>query len=76
MLHIVQSLLSENIMIREQNDLHLECITCRAPFVVSAAEQQFFAMRALACPRRCKPCRAARKAQYGATTQPTMIAGE
>jgi CxxC-x17-CxxC domain-containing protein len=43
-------------------DKELRCVTCGAEFIFSAAEQQFHAARGLTHePRRCRPCRQARR---------------
>jgi CxxC-x17-CxxC domain-containing protein len=46
-------------------DKTLVCADCNQEFVFSASEQQFYAERQFSEPRRCGPCRAARKAQRG-----------
>jgi CxxC-x17-CxxC domain-containing protein len=47
------------------SDKTLMCQDCNQEFVFSASEQQFYADRQFSEPRRCPPCRAARKAQRG-----------
>ena len=47
-------------------DETLNCVDCSAPFIFSAGEQEFFAMKGFANkPNRCPDCRAARKAAGG-----------
>lgn len=43
-------------------DKTIVCVDCGEPFVFSAGEQQFYAERGLTeIPKRCKPCRTARR---------------
>jgi hypothetical protein len=44
-------------------DLEIECRDCGQVFVWQATEQQYFADRLLQQPKRCLPCRAARRAE-------------
>jgi hypothetical protein len=44
-------------------DQTLRCVDCRNEFVWSASEQQYYRERGFEAPRRCKPCRQAKKAQ-------------
>lgn len=44
-------------------DRELKCIDCGTPFVWTAGEQQYFAARDLAAPKRCRPCRCTRRAE-------------
>ena len=46
-----------------QTDRTLTCADCGQEFVFTASEQQFYADRGFSDPRRCRNCRAARKAQ-------------
>jgi CxxC-x17-CxxC domain-containing protein len=46
-------------------DKVLTCADCGQEFTFTAAEQQFYADRGFAEPRRCSSCRAIRKAQRG-----------
>ena len=50
----------------QSSDRELTCTSCSRPFMFTAAEQAFFAERGFQEPRRCKPCRNARKAEGGA----------
>ena len=43
----------------------LICSDCQAPFVFTEGEQEFFVDKGLKPPRRCKECRAAKKASGG-----------
>ncbi len=44
-------------------DRELICADCNKPFVFEAGEQKFFAERNFSDPKRCKGCRAERKAR-------------
>lgn len=46
-------------------DRTLTCADCGQEFVFTASEQQFYTDRGFSDPRRCRNCRAARKAQMG-----------
>lgn len=46
-------------------DRTLTCADCGQEFVFTASEQQFYTDRGFSDPRRCRSCRAARKAQMG-----------
>lgn len=46
-------------------DQQLICSDCQAPFTFTEGEQEFFADKGLKPPRRCKECRAAKKANGG-----------
>ena len=50
-------------MIDTMADKVLTCADCGMEFVFTASEQQFYADHEFSEPRRCAPCRAARKAQ-------------
>lgn len=43
-------------------DRILLCCDCGKNFTFSADEQRYFSSKKLSTPKRCKPCRAARKA--------------
>jgi CxxC-x17-CxxC domain-containing protein len=46
----------------EYQDRQITCIDCSQPFVFSAGEQEFYARKGFREePKRCKPCREARK---------------
>ena len=49
-------------------DKTLTCSDCRQEFVFTASEQEFFADRGFTEPRRCKTCRATRKAAGGGSS--------
>jgi len=49
-------------------DQTVKCKDCQNDFVFEAGEAKFYAERGFTPPKRCKPCRAANKAQR-ATTQ-------
>ena len=54
-------------------DRTLTCADCGQEFVFTASEQQFYADRGFSDPRRCRSCRAQRKASMGSGDQ--MSAG-
>jgi hypothetical protein len=43
-------------------DKNLKCADCKQPFVLTAGEQEWFEQRDMHMPRRCKECRARKKA--------------
>ena len=45
------------------SDRTLTCSDCGTEFVFTAGEQEFYTQRGYSEPRRCQPCRQARKAQ-------------
>lgn len=47
------------------NDLEVTCVeaNCRQKFVITVQEQQWYTEKQYTLPKRCKPCRQARKAQ-------------
>ncbi len=47
------------------SDKTLTCVDCNTEFTFTASEQEFYASREFTEPRRCAPCRAARKASRG-----------
>ena len=42
-------------------DTEITCSVCQQPFLFSAAEQAYYAQRGFQFPKRCKPCRQARR---------------
>ena len=44
-------------------DIELTCADCGCTFVFSAEEQEFYAEKGFATPKRCPACRSARKKQ-------------
>ncbi len=46
-------------------DRTLTCADCGQEFVFTSSEQQFYQERGFSDPRRCRSCRAARKASMG-----------
>lgn len=44
-------------------DKQITCIDCKNPFVFSERDQAFFAEQNFTEPKRCKPCREAKKAR-------------
>ncbi len=55
------------------DDRTLTCADCGQEFVFTASEQQFYSDRGFSDPRRCRSCRAQRKATMGGGDQ--MSAG-
>ena len=55
-----------------QTDRTLTCADCGQEFVFTASEQQFYADRGFSDPRRCRSCRAQRKASMGSGDQMSM----
>jgi len=54
-------------------DIELTCADCGCNFVFSAEEQQFYAEKGFASPKRCNACRSARKKQrFGARKRYTV----
>ncbi|MFB3816333.1 MAG: zinc-ribbon domain containing protein [Candidatus Methylomirabilales bacterium] len=52
----------------QYQDKSLTCVDCGQPFVFTAGEQEFFAQKGFQNPpKRCKPCKAAKRAGSGAT---------
>ena len=56
-------------------DRTLTCADCGQEFVFTASEQQFYADRGFSDPRRCRNCRAQRKASMGSNDQMSMGGG-
>ena len=48
-------------------DIELTCSDCNSTFVFSAEEQEFYAEKGFASPKRCPVCRANRKKQRNAS---------
>jgi CxxC-x17-CxxC domain-containing protein len=46
-------------------DLEITCSECSAPFMFTDREQEYYRERNLTHPKRCKPCRDARRANFG-----------
>ncbi len=46
-------------------DMHITCSDCGQEFTFSAADQTFFQERGYSTPKRCKPCRMAKKNDPG-----------
>lgn len=42
-------------------DIELTCIDCELSFIFTAGEQRFYSSKGLSMPKRCQPCRKARK---------------
>jgi len=49
----------------EFHDRTVTCVACKGTFEFTAGAQEFFAGRGFSEPRRCKPCREARKTKGG-----------
>lgn len=52
------------------SDRTLTCADCGQEFVFTSSEQEFYAERQFTEPRRCPPCRAARKLSRGGSSEP------
>jgi CxxC-x17-CxxC domain-containing protein len=46
-------------------DLEITCSECNSPFMFTEREQEYYRERNLTHPKRCKPCRDARRANFG-----------
>ena len=46
-------------------DIQLTCSDCGQDFTFTAADQAFFQERGYSTPKRCKPCRQAKKSEQG-----------
>ena len=46
-------------------DMQITCSDCGQDFTFSSADQQFFQERGYSTPKRCKPCRQAKKNDQG-----------
>ena len=79
--HEFQTLASEEQ--REQNssvslsgdrspmpDLEITCAECATPFTFTEREQDYYQERNLTHPKRCKPCRDSRRANFGGSRGP------
>ena len=51
----------QGVTTSEPADRLMHCIDCGEEFTFTVGEQQFFAERAFSVPKRCKPCRDARR---------------
>ena len=51
-------------------DLEITCSECNTPFTFSEREQDYYRERNLTHPKRCKPCRDARRANFGGSRGP------
>lgn len=52
-------------------DLEITCSECSAPFTFTEREQEYYRERNLTHPKRCKPCRDARRANFGSPSRPS-----
>ena len=46
-------------------DMQLTCSDCGQEFTFTSADQAFFSERGYSTPKRCKPCRMAKKSEQG-----------
>src|SRR5687767_15531865 len=46
-------------------DLEITCSECNSPFTFTEREQEYYRERNLTHPKRCKPCRDSRRANFG-----------
>lgn len=53
----------------EKQDLVQTCKDCGKEFVITVSEQEFYASKELALPKRCADCRKVRKAQFQQETE-------
>lgn len=44
-------------------DIEITCIDCKTPFTHSERDQEFYATQGFSEPKRCRPCRTAKKQQ-------------
>jgi CxxC-x17-CxxC domain-containing protein len=51
-------------------DLEITCSECNTPFEFTEREQEYYRERNLTHPKRCKPCRDARRANFGGSRGP------
>jgi len=51
-------------------DLEITCSECNTPFQFTEREQEYYRERNLTHPKRCKPCRDARRANFGGSRGP------
>jgi CxxC-x17-CxxC domain-containing protein len=51
-------------------DLEITCSECSSPFTFTEREQEYYRERNLTHPKRCKPCRDARRANFGSSSRP------
>jgi CxxC-x17-CxxC domain-containing protein len=57
-------------------DLEITCSECSTPFVFTEREQEYYRERNLTHPKRCKPCRDARRASFGSSGGGKVQGGE
>ena len=53
-------------------DIQLTCSDCGQDFTFTAADQAFFQERGYSTPKRCKPCRQAKKNDQGGEVPATV----
>lgn len=59
-----QFLKSEGVIkMNQDQDMVLNCWDCKVDFTFSAGEQDFYKKNSLSEPKRCKDCRAAKRAK-------------
>lgn len=49
-------------------DREMNCVDCGGPFTWTGGDQAFYTKQGFAEPKRCKPCREAKRAQYADKT--------
>lgn len=59
--------MAKKTMSKNFHDKELTCKDCGRSFTFTSGEQEFYASRELIAPKRCKPCRRAKKAQMSNT---------
>ncbi len=52
-------------------DLEITCTECGNPFPFTEREQEYYKERNLTHPKRCKPCRDSRRANFGGSRGPS-----
>jgi CxxC-x17-CxxC domain-containing protein len=57
-------------------DLEINCAECGSTFPFTEREQDYYRERGLTHPKRCKPCRDARRANFGGQRQSGGGGGE
>ncbi len=50
-------------------DVEIICAECNTPFPFTEREQEYYTERNLSQPKRCKPCRDARRSNFGGASR-------
>src|ERR1051325_4655444 len=67
---------SDNSREKPMPDLEINCAECGSTFPFTEREQDYYRERGLTHPKRCKPCRDARRANFGGQRQSGGGGGE